>query len=163
MTTLSTGFNGPIGIDYHAPSHRVVLSVNYGNGGNPYNFELVNASGTRAQFSAVAGLSDEIKIATARDEGGGRSRGGFFAGELFVGTGSPGVIARVSADGTSIQNPWVALPSETGLMRGSLYVDRTGVFGGDLIAVTTTGGVWRVSSSGAMTRLASLGTPWRAS
>ena len=33
-------------------------------------------------------------------------------------------------------------------MRGSLYVDRTGVWGGDLIAVTTRGGVWRVTRDG---------------
>ena len=41
-------------------------------------------------------------------------------------------------------------------MRGSLYVDRTGVFGDDLIAVTTVGGVWRGESTGSPTILAQI-------
>ena len=43
-------------------------------------------------------------------------------------------------------------------MRGSLYVDRTGVFGGDLIAVTTAGEVWRITSAGVPTLLADVNT-----
>ena len=54
-----------------------------------------------------------------------------------------------------VQNPWVSL-QDPGLLRGSLFQDRYGVFGGDLIVVTTTGGVWRVDSAGAATRLANL-------
>jgi hypothetical protein len=42
-------------------------------------------------------------------------------------------------------------------MRGSLYVDRTGVFGGDLIVVTTVGEVWRVTSAGVPTMLNAVG------
>jgi hypothetical protein len=41
-------------------------------------------------------------------------------------------------------------------MRGSLFQDRFCVCGGDLIAVTTAGGVWRVTSAGAATELVSL-------
>ena len=48
-----------------------------------------------------------------------------------------------------VDNPWIVLPGEPGLLRGSLHLDRTGVFGGDLIVVTTTGGVWRVKSTAA--------------
>jgi hypothetical protein len=33
-------------------------------------------------------------------------------------------------------------------MRGSLYVDRTGIFNGDLIVVTTTGEIWRIDTAG---------------
>lgn len=153
------GFNHPVGIDHHQPTNKVVLSVNYPYG-EPHNFELVDVFGNRQPFSSIHGLSEEIKIATARDDGGGKSRGGFIPGELFTGTGVPGHVARISADGTTIQNPWVVLPGETGLLRGSLHVDRTGVFGGDLIVVTTepTGNVWRVTATGVATKLASLGT-----
>lgn len=153
------GFNHPVGIDHHQPTNKVVLSVNYPYG-EPYNFELVDVFGNRQPFSNIHGLTEEVKIATARDDSGGRSRGGFTPGELFTGTGVPGHIARISADGATIQNPWVVLPSETGLLRGSLYIDRTGVFDGDLIVVTTepTGNVWRVTSAGVATKLASLGT-----
>ena len=159
LRALSTGFNSPIGIDYHQPTGKVVMSVNYNNGGQPYNLELVAADGARARFSNMSGLTDELKIATARDDTGtGMSRGGFRAGELFTGSGAPGVVVRVSPDGSQVQNPWVTLPGENGLMRGSLYVDRTGVYGGDLIVVTTTGGVWRINSSGQATQLTRLGT-----
>ena len=157
LTQITTGFNGLIGIDHHDPTNQVVVSVNYSNG-LPYNFELVAADGTHAQFSAISGLTNEIKIATARDDGGGISIGGFLPGEFFTGSGVAGVIVRVSPDGAVVQNPWVTLPGETGLLRGSLHVDRTGVFGGDLIVVTTSGKVWQVDSAGNSTQLASLGT-----
>jgi RHS repeat-associated protein len=157
LVRIQTGFATPTGIDYHQPTNKVVLSVNYPSG-QPYNFELVGADGSRQRFGNVVGLTDELKIATVPDEGGGLSRGGFVAGTLFSGTGTAGQILRVSADGSVVDRPWITLPGEIGLLRGSLYVDRTGVFGGDLIAVTTAGGVWRVKANGAATRLASIGT-----
>jgi hypothetical protein len=43
-------------------------------------------------------------------------------------------------------------------MRGSLFQDRFCSFGGDLIVVTTAGNVWRVTSAGVPTKLASLAT-----
>jgi hypothetical protein len=152
LTTISTGFSNAVGIDHHVPTNRIVISVNY-ESGMPHNFELVAENGSRSQFSSVSGLTDEVKIATVRDR-----RGGFTPGELFVGTGTPGVVARVSPDGSTIEDPWVTLPDEEGLMRGSLHVDRTGVWAGDLIVVTTTGGVWRISSAGSATMLANVGT-----
>lgn len=154
LTPIATNFNGMIGIDHHQPTNQVVVSVNYSSG-EPHNFELVAGDGSRSRFSAVHGLTDEVKIATVRPSA---CQQGFVTGELFVGTGVPGHIARISPDGSSIVNPWVALPGETGLMRGSLFVDRHCVFGGDLIAVTTAGGVWRITSAGAATKLAQLDT-----
>jgi RHS repeat-associated protein len=150
LTAVSTNFNNPIGIDYHPLSNKVLVSVNYPSG-TPDNFELVASDGTRTQFSNVSGLTDEVKIATVRSSA---CQGGFNAGELFVGTGTAGVIARISPDGTTVRNPWVTLSGETGLMRGGLFQDRFCAFGGDLIAATTTGNVWRVTSAGTATRLA---------
>jgi hypothetical protein len=152
LTPLSTGFNSPIGIDYHEPSKKVIMSVNYPTG-EPYNFELVGADGGRTQFSAIHGLTDELKLATVR---GGPCQGGFATGELFTGNGIPGQVVRVSADGSAIRNPWVTL-ADSGLMRGGLFQDRFCVAGGDLIVVTTAGGVWRIKSDGTAHRLASLG------
>jgi hypothetical protein len=70
----------------------------------------------------------------------------------------PGVIARIAPDGSAVQNPWVTLPGEPGLLRGSLFQDRYCAFGGDLLVVTTAGNVWQVSAAGAATLLASVGT-----
>ena len=145
---ISTPFPNAVGIDYHEPTDSVVMSVNYPSG-SPRNFERVEADGTHTGFSTFSGLTDEVKIATAR------SGSDFATGTLFTGTGVDGQIAKISPDGSTIINPWVDLPGAgNGLMRGSLFVDRTGVWGGDLLAVTTAGEVWRVNSSGVPTRVA---------
>jgi len=156
LTPLSTAFNSHIGIEHHQPTRKVVGSANQPSG-QPYNFELIEADGAHRSFSNLSGLPGEFKLATARDDGQGVSLGGFRPGELFTGTGAAGVIARLAPDGAAVQNPWVTLPGETGPVRGGLYVDRTGVFAGDLIAVTASGGVWRITAAGAATRVASLG------
>ena len=157
LTPLTTTFSGHAGIEHHQPLRTVVVTANSPNG-MPLNFESIDEEGTHRPYSNVAGFTGGLKIATARDGGTGLSIGGFAPGELFVGTGAPGVIARVAADGATVQNPWVTLDGETGTVEGGLYVDRTGVFGGDVIAVTTTGGVWRITSAGAATRVAQLNT-----
>jgi len=153
LAPIATGLKGPIGIDYHEPTDKVVVSVNYPSG-QPHNFELVEKSGTHTPFSTASGFTDEIKIASVRS---GPHQGGFTVGELYTGTGAAGVIARISPDGLTVQNPWVMLPGENGTLRGGLFQDRYGVFGGDLIAVTTAGNVWRVTSGGVATKIASLG------
>lgn len=145
LIAISTPFNTPIGIDFHAPTNSVVLSVNYGTGGVPQNFDRILPDGMHLPFSNYSGMTDEVKIATARPG----NPGGWDSGTMFTGNGLDGEIVKVSPDGSQIVNPWVSLPGlNNGLMRGSLYVDRTGIFGGDLIVATTTGEVWRVSSAG---------------
>lgn len=157
LTAVNAPFNGSVGISHHQPTNKL-LSTTFSPTGQPHNFELIAADGSQTAFTNVAGLSGELRIATARDDGQGISLGGFAPGEAFTGTGVVGVIARIKADGSSIQNPWVVLPDEAGFMNGGLHVDRTGAFGGDLIAVTTVGSVWRISASGQAIRLADLGT-----
>ena len=152
LTQISTNFNTPIGIDYHQPTNSVVMSVNY-SGGQPHNFERVQLDGTHVQFSNISGFTNEVKIATARSGNGG----GWAPGTLFTGNGVDGQIVRIVPDGSS--SSIIDLPGAgNGLMRGSLYVDRTGVYGGDLIAVTTSGEVWRVTSAGVGTMLADVNT-----
>lgn len=153
LVPISTNFNNPIGIDYHEPTNSVVLSVNYSTGA-PIGFERIELDGTHKPFSDLSGLTEEVKIATVRSGG----IGGFTVGDLFVGNGKDGEIVRISGGGATVQNPWVVLPGDqNGLMRGSLYIDRTGVFGGDLIAATTNGEVWRVTSAGVPTRIVKIG------
>ena len=145
LIAISTPFNTPIGIDFHAPTNSVVLSVNYGTGGTPQNFDRILPDGMHLPFSTYAGMTDEVKIATARPG----NPGGWDSGTVFTGNGIDGEIVKISPDGSQILDPWVSLPGlNNGLMRGSLYVDRTGIFGGDLIVATTTGELWRVSLAG---------------
>ncbi len=148
LTPISTPFPGAIGIDYHQPTDSVVMSVNYPSG-SPNSFVRVKADGTQLPFSTVSGLTDEVKLATAR------SGSAFPTGTVFTGNGIDGQITKISPDGTSFISAWVDLPGVgNGLMRGSLHVDRTGVWGGDLLAVTTTGEAWRINSAGTPTKVA---------
>jgi hypothetical protein len=152
FTAISTAFNSPIGIDYHEATGTVVVSVNYPSGA-PYAFERIQTDGTHVAFSSVSGLTNEVKIATART-----GAAGFSPGELFVGNGNDGEIVRISADGLTVDNPWVSLPGDgNGLPRGSLYVDRTGVWGNELLVATTAGELWRIDSAGTPTLIADVG------
>ena len=85
LIAISTPFNAPIGIDDHEPSGQVVMTVNYPSG-SPYVLEQVDSDGVHIQFSDMSGLSDEVKIATARSG----NAGGFVPGDLFVGSGVDG-------------------------------------------------------------------------
>jgi hypothetical protein len=153
FTAISTAFPTPIGIDHYEPTNEVVMSVNYPSG-LPHNFRKVAADGTQATFSSVSGFTDEVKIATVRSG----NVGGFTTGDLFVGNGVDGQIARISNGGATVTNVFADFAdSGNGLMRGSLHVDRTGVWGGDLLAVTTAGELWRVTSAGVSTKIADVG------
>jgi hypothetical protein len=150
LTAISTPFSSPIGIDFHEPTASVILTANYSSG-LPYNFERIENDGTHYPFSNVSGFTDEVKIASVRSN----NKGGFVTGELFVGNGIDGEIVRISPDGTNVINPWVSLPGDNnGLLRGSLFVDTTGLFAGDLLGVTTLGEVWRIKSTGETTLIA---------
>src|SRR6266516_563785 len=151
LTPIAIGFPDPIGIDYYQPTNEIVMSVNY-PGGIPNNFDLVAADGTLSPYGSVSGLTNEVYMAGIRSSSCQQT---FQTGELYFGTGTPGVIAKLSADGTTLTNPWATLPNEGGLLRGGLFQDVYCVAGGDLIVTTRAGDVWRVTSAGVATELAS--------
>jgi RHS repeat-associated protein len=149
LTPIATNFNSLIHTDYYEPDNTLIASVNYG-GGQPRNFEEIMADGSHVPFSNVSGFSDEVYIAIARSS----DLGGFKPGDLFVGNGQDGQIARITDNGQTLINPWVTLPGTGhGLFRGYVRFDRTGVFGGDLIAETNQGEVWRIDATGQATEV----------
>src|SRR6266404_583307 len=162
------GFNSPIGIDFQEPSGKLVLSAFY-PGGLPNNLELADpTTGVKTPFSALAGLTNELKIATVRASAC-LAGSGFVQDEVFTGNGNPGQIVRIGPLGTPVQNPWVTLPGEAAIVRGSLFQDRFGVAGCNLIAVTgneqsgapandNIGNVWRITSAGVASLVATVGT-----
>jgi hypothetical protein len=143
----------PVGIAHHPLFNKLVVSVNEPTG-LPNNLEIINEDGSHNKYTNSSGLTDELKLASVRD-----TLGGFEVGEIFTGNGKPGEIIRISPDGSSVQDPWVVLPGETGIFRGGLHVDETGIYNGDLIAVTTVGNVWRINSNGEPTFLARAQSP----
>ena len=173
LSVSNVTFNAPIGIDFQETSGRLVLSANYpGGGGN--NQETVDpvVGGAGTPFSALANLTNELKIATVRaspclaTQPAGTP---FLVGEVFTGNGNAGQIIRIDPSGAPVTNPWVTLPGEAALVRGSLFQDRFNSAGCDLIAVTgneqngtpandNIGNVWRVTANGAASLLATIGT-----
>ena len=138
----------------HEPAGGLLASVNTPYG-EPNAMALVQPDGTLTQFSSLHGYFGELPITVAESEQGGMfSIGGFAAGTIFTAAESPGVIVRISPDGNQIDNPWLTLPGETkAIAGGGLIVDRTGLFGGDLVAMTQAGSIWRINSAGVPTRV----------
>lgn len=180
LTALVYDIDSLYGIDYFSPSNCLIASVQ-SVAGSP-NFALVYPDRSVSTFSTVSNLntSGELHIATARS-----TLGGFKPGEIFCATGTDSQgqdskIMRIEPDGTTIgtnrwtdstgktqSNSWVVLTQtnqygSTNLQLFSgLWVDRTGVWGGDLIAVgyvhaDGTAYVWRITSSGKATLVATL-------
>jgi hypothetical protein len=150
LSPIATGFTNPIGLDYYQPSNKLAMSVNW-PGGSPYNFVLVAEDGSQSQFSTISGLTDEVYLSAIH---AGPCQGGFVTGDVYVGTGTPGVIAKVTEGGSTLIDPWVTLPGESGLLRGGLFQDRFCAAGGDLVVTTTAGDVWRITSGGTATEVA---------
>jgi hypothetical protein len=145
-------FEAPNGIDFHHGLRKLIVSEHYPLGA-PHDLEQVGIDGLPIPYSPLRLGTDELKLAIAH------TGSAFPQDTLFAGNGRDGEILRISPDGATVINPWVVLPGTNhGLFRGSLFVDNTGIFQGDLLAVTTLGEVWRVNSAGTATRVAAVNT-----
>ena len=150
LKPVDMDFNGVIGVAYSPVLDKIIASVNYPTG-STMNLATIDGHGKYAQFSALANATDELNICCVR-----KDLGGWQAGTVFCGNGQSGIIVKISPDGTSVQNPWITLPS-IGLLRGSLAMDETGIYGYSLVAAMTTGEVYLIKPDGSFTNLASLG------
>jgi hypothetical protein len=150
----------PVGIDYDPINGTLVMSEEGGDPVSGYDFFQL---GTDTQgglkinsWSAVTGLQEEAKLVIVKT-----SANGFVAGQVFFGNNpdGSGVSARIgsiSPDGSVVNLAFATLPNDFGLLRGGLCLDETGVFGGQLIAVTQGGGVWTINSAGQSHHLAQI-------
>src|SRR5206468_3680678 len=162
--------NVPVGIDYHSPSNSLLVAINNPTG-ETNNFARIATNGAVSSWTMLHGMGDantEIKLTTVKV-----STNGWTVGDMYFGTGQPGVIGRISANGSTVLTNWATLTNaasqigETNFLGGSLYIDQTGVFSGDLIVVTggspsstiDGGAVWRVTASGSATNLAQIDNP----
>jgi HYR domain len=156
----ATALFGIIAVDYQEVTDSLIVSVHFDDG-QPNNFARVTRAGVITPFSTASGFPGEVQIAVAPSQnctGTGLSAGGFTVDEVFASSGNDSAsgfatIARLAVDGSSVQQAFATMPGETGGVLG-LYFDRSGNFGGDLMACTTTGGIYRVNSSGTATLVA---------
>jgi hypothetical protein len=154
---IATDVFGPGGIDYSPTTQSLIVSYNdrpigTAEDGEPFNFERVFTNGISTNvfttnFSGIHGMLNEIKLATVK-----ANAAGFTVGDMYFGTGVNGIIGKLSADGTVSNLNFCTLTADgtniDTLIHGSLYVDDSGSFGGDLIAVTGAGdfeGGWRLA------------------
>jgi hypothetical protein len=155
--------NMPMGIDYHPPTQSLLIADNYG--GDGWNFGRIDTNGVVWQWSGVKNMAAEINLTTVKT-----TTNGFTIGDMYFAScdnnGDPIGIGWLSADGTVSNLNWVSLtnanPNEYGGLSGGLYIDQSGSFGGDMIAVTGSenaavgGGVYRITSSRNITYLANV-------
>ncbi len=152
-----TNVADPVGIDYSPTTNSLLISVNANANGQPNNFARLGVLGgnaTLTNWSAVSNFTGEIKLATVKT-----TANGWTQGDMYFGTGQAGQIGWVSANGTSVNTNWLTLSGEPNPI-GGLYIDQSGVFGGDLIVVsgasTFGGGVWRITAAKGTNKVAQI-------
>ncbi len=159
--TVVTNLYGCIDIDYDSVQTNLIASVNFYSSGGTNNFAHVNTNGTPSRWGAISNVVDEIPLTVVKSNAGGFTKGDVYFGTL---TG----IDKLSANGSNWIQDWAVLtnhdiPTVITGVGGGVYVDRTGIFGNDLIAVTgdnvgtpASNSVWRVNSNGVPSLLANL-------
>lgn len=136
---LDSEFSAPRLIDYHTATGNLLISSE-----QSVKLELFSKI-TRQEFISNEFFADKNfrnphSLATVREK-----IGDFAVGEVFLGF-EKGTIFRISADASQITK--IKLPREKSVVDGGLTIDKTNVFGGDLIAATGDGKIWRVDQSG---------------
>jgi hypothetical protein len=142
-----------VGLAYHPPTESLLVSVDpVASGGT--NFVRIDTNGV--YLWADVGLSRSVTIATVKT-----TSNGFVEGDMyFDNTEGPG-IGWLTNNGTAWDTDWLNVEGWYACAIGGLYVDQTGVFGGDLIATAGSdyspffgGCVWRINSATNLTKWA---------
>jgi hypothetical protein len=127
-----TGFVGSV---YFGPDNDQLYSTNL-TGGNVQQYG-----------QAISGFSGEVVV------GAGLGLGGFAKGAVYAGNGSGPQIDRVPSSGAPTL---FATVPDGGNVR-QIFFDPSGNFGGDMLVTTNQGHVYKITSGGSVSLLASLG------
>jgi hypothetical protein len=145
----------PVGLDYHPGLNSLVASITPDPNFNPTNFVRIDTNGV-SYWATATNLWVPVTVGIVK-----ATANGFNLGDMFYGTLNPAPyeVGWLSADGSQCTNTWAWLDSSVNNQQAAsgLYLDRSGVFGGDLIIATggdfsVMGGpnsaVFRVSAAG---------------
>jgi RHS repeat-associated protein len=152
ITLVSAGVNSNV-LDYHQPTNSILTLTQ--KGGILY-LERILPDGTEVDYASFPRTNylDDMSI-TAVQEG---NTAGFTVGDVFVANSFPSIndpnrksnaeIYRVPNGGGTITDAWVTLPTVERIAQ--VYLDRTGVFGDDLLALTagSSGQLWKIDAAG---------------
>ena len=153
-----TNISQPVGMDYCGPSNSLIVSSLTAGGFVRIYTNGVSSNTIVNAWSTISGLLEEAKLATVKT-----TANGFTNGDMYFGNNAVTKIGWLSANCTTSNLNWATLTNDT-YIRGGLYLDQSGSFGGDLIAVTGNaqtgtnagGGVWRIKSSGVTTHIVTI-------
>jgi len=159
LLQLSNQVYSPVGLAYSSYADALIVSSGAAASGLNVTFveteanDATNAwSGLSIPYANLDEVNQTIVQATAA---------GFTNGDMYFGNGTNGGIGWLSADGTRSNLNWISLSNENSTIL-SLWVDQTGVFSNNLIAVsgngvTGTGGdVWMIDAAKNARLLASI-------
>ncbi|HEV2391526.1 MAG TPA: hypothetical protein VG146_04095 [Verrucomicrobiae bacterium] len=158
-------------LDYYSPSNSLIASAYYPywNGGTNYFARIwtyfTTNSGTVAtnvaitNWSYAGGSQDEVRLTVVKTN----SNSVFHPGETFFAPNTNGTIGWISADGLNFSNAWLTITNELNPF-ADIYVDQTGIWGGDLLVVSGQSGgipnenIWRINTNKQTTLVASIPT-----
>jgi RHS repeat-associated protein len=154
----------PITIMYHQPTNSALIATFLNSSPGPGEIfgsgtllERVLADGTEIPFATLPDvtLGDGIQMTTVQ----AGNTAGFTVGDVFAPVAgffgpqqTDGRIVRVTNNGATVADPWVTLPLVQGQVT-ELYMDTTGAFGDNLLALTSQGEMWEIDSTGHATVL----------
>lgn len=107
------------------------------------------SGGSVALFGTVPGASGEVVLAASL------GLGGFAAGNIYAGSGANGQIYVIPNSGGT-GTLFTTLPTGSGVVRGIMF-DPGSTFGGDMLVSTTSGNIYKVTSTGVASLLVSFG------
>jgi hypothetical protein len=141
LVSTADNLPGPCGIDYSPFTNSLIVSSE--NGSGTWSFKRIDTNGVVNNWSSLQITGpDEVKLATVKT-----TANGFTNGAMYFDSSGSGTIGRLSPDG-SVYTPNFFTTSGVYQFWG-LYIDQSGCFGGNLIALLGGGSVWRINSSGA--------------
>jgi len=108
--------NGPSGIDYHPVNSSLIISRS-DTLGTDKNFKRVDSNGLVSNWTTLTGLGftddmgnqGEIKVGIVKI-----TTNNWTQGDMYFGTGQPGKVGKISADGSTVVNTnWATLTNAT--------------------------------------------------
>jgi hypothetical protein len=151
---VATNLVDPVGLDYHPLTESLLLSINPGKNAGT-NFVRIDSGGGVSDWTNISDITRSVTIATVKT-----NAHNFHEGEMYFDSVSYNSLGWLSSDASAYKLDWAVFTAPASPI-GGLYVDLTGVWGGDLIAtvggdhseVNDVGSLWRINSSGQSTHL----------
>ena len=146
----------PKGVAYHAGLGKVLITVTPNAiSGRSLILQAVQPDGIRTRFApGYSPFRDVESMLVVVPASGPPVDAGFVAGDVYVNRGPNGEISRLDATGNVLADVWADLPS-AGLW-GGLAFDKTGTFGGRLVAADVNGKIFLADSGAGVTQLVDL-------